>query len=98
MNTPGIAQARVQRIDGDMNIECARRVFESVDFSGLSGETALIDLSGVGESDSAGLAVMLEWVRLAKQRDVKLRFSNIPEQLQKLIDMADLQQILTAAE
>ena len=39
------------------------------------------DLAGVHRVDSAGLALLLEWLREAQRRNKEIRFQNIPEQL-----------------
>ncbi|VAW88021.1 hypothetical protein MNBD_GAMMA18-438 [hydrothermal vent metagenome] len=49
-----------------------------------------IDLAGVAHSDTAGVALLVEWMRMAKQRDAPLFFSNIPEQMWAIIDVSDL--------
>jgi phospholipid transport system transporter-binding protein len=46
-----------------------------------------VDLSGVARSDSAGLALLLEWQRRARGG---LRFSGIPSQLADLIRVSGL--------
>lgn len=40
-----------------------------------------IDLSGVTHTDSAGVALLIEWLRQARQRNRKISFRNIPSQL-----------------
>lgn len=52
----------------------------------MAGEAALtIDLSGVTQADSAGLALLVEWLRLGAAHGRTVRFAGIPEQLQTLI-------------
>ena len=48
-----------------------------------SGETEF-DLAAVPDVDSAALALMLEWTRLAGARKVQLIFSNLPHDLTSL--------------
>lgn len=43
-----------------------------------------IDLAKVAATDSAGLALMIEWIKLSHSNQVLLRFKNIPRQLQAL--------------
>ncbi|MFW5443320.1 MAG: lipid asymmetry maintenance protein MlaB [Methylococcaceae bacterium] len=40
-----------------------------------------IDLSKVSAADSAGLALMIEWIKHSKLYGSKLTFKNIPQQL-----------------
>ena len=40
-----------------------------------------IDLTKVKAADSAGLALMIEWIRLSRLSRIRLSFTHIPEQL-----------------
>ena len=40
-----------------------------------------IDLNKVNASDSAGLALIIEWLKIAQSRKIQLSFVNVPEQL-----------------
>jgi len=50
-------------------------------------ETITIDLQHVSRTDSAGLALLVEWLRAAGSH---ARFVNIPAQLRRLIDVSGL--------
>jgi phospholipid transport system transporter-binding protein len=58
-----------------------------------SGEVH-IDLAGVTRSDSAGLALLVEWLRLAETRDISLQFHNLPGQLREIARVSDLLPLL----
>jgi len=53
-----------------------------------------IDLAQVERTDSAGLALLIEWLRRAQAANRKLRFTNIPTQVQTLIRINGLQDAL----
>lgn len=53
-----------------------------------------VDLSGVTHSDSAGLALLIEWLRLAKQRGVTLKYSGLPAQLRSLAAISEVEELL----
>ncbi|HCU54813.1 MAG TPA: hypothetical protein DIC36_11245 [Gammaproteobacteria bacterium] len=61
-------------------------------FSG-DGEL-IIDLAGVTRTDSAGLALLIEWLRLARTAKRPLRFTNVPDQVQTLTRINGLQDAL----
>lgn len=44
-----------------------------------------VDLNGVTRTDSAGLALLVEWLQLALARGRPIRFVHVPEQVQSLI-------------
>jgi phospholipid transport system transporter-binding protein len=54
-----------------------------------------VDLSGVTRSESAGIALLLEWQRLARQSGRRIEFLNPPPQLQSLLKFFDLERVLT---
>ena len=63
-------------------------LFEGVDASRL-------DLSQVARSDSAGLALLVSWVRLARQQGKQLRFEQIPSQLLGMARVSGVDHLLT---
>jgi phospholipid transport system transporter-binding protein len=59
--------------------------------------TVVVDLAGVKESDSAGLALLLEWLRLARRRRQTVRFENLPEQIVALAKISEVEELLATA-
>jgi phospholipid transport system transporter-binding protein len=53
-----------------------------------------IDLSKIKRIDSAGLALLIEWVRQAGKRGQSLRFLNVPEQISAMIRVSGLETVL----
>ncbi len=53
-----------------------------------------IDLADVPEGDSAGLALMIEWLRLGKQRKQQVHFKNVPEQIAALARISEVESLL----
>ncbi len=47
-----------------------------------------IDLAKVSSSDSAGLAVLIEWIKQSKHANFKLLFKNTPHQLLTLAKLS----------
>jgi phospholipid transport system transporter-binding protein len=58
------------------------------------GRAAVIDLAGVTASDSAGLALLIEWLSVAKGASRSLRYENIPSQLQQLARLSEVEELL----
>lgn len=56
-----------------------------------------LDLAGVEEVDSAAVSLLLEWARQATKRGHQLRLHNLPENLQCLLKVYDVQELLPAA-
>ena len=57
-------------------------------------EKVVLDLQGVTRTDSAGLALLIDWMRLVRHKDKKIIFKNIPEQMLAVAKVSDLDDIL----
>lgn len=57
-----------------------------------------IDLAEVTESDSAGLALLLEWVNWARHYVREISYENIPEQIQAIAKISEVSDLLVAGE
>jgi phospholipid transport system transporter-binding protein len=53
-----------------------------------------VDLGGVRRANSAGLALLLEWLDLAQQQGAHLRFHNPPELLLRLAAVTNVGELL----
>jgi len=49
-----------------------------------------VDLSGVTQSDSAGLALLIEWTGMADRAGKKVRFTRVPDQLRALARISEI--------
>ena len=58
------------------------------------GRAAIIDLAGVTASDSAGLALLIEWLSIAGASGQTLHFENIPAQLRQLARLSEVEELL----
>jgi len=71
-------------VDGDLTFATInKRTVKSLTFSTAHKEIT-IDLGGVGNTDSAGLALMIEWIKYCRAKRTLLHFSNVPKQLVSL--------------
>ena len=52
-----------------------------------------IDLQQVSEIDSAGLALLIEWIKFARVHQTKLYFTNIPAQLTALAKLSYISEV-----
>jgi phospholipid transport system transporter-binding protein len=97
----GQQHASFEVLDGDRS-----RVIGSLHFTTVSallpvgveaivgGRATVIDLAGVTSSDSSGLALLIEWLSVAKGASQTLRFDNIPSQLQQLARLSEVEELL----
>ncbi len=61
------------------------------------GQVAVIDLVGVTATDSAGLALLIEWLSVAVTAHQKLHYENIPMQIHDLARLSEVDALLAAA-
>lgn len=60
-----------------------------------AGKNLIIDLQKVGRTDSAGLALLIEWRRQAARRQCQLGFENVPQQLLALASVSGVGEFLS---
>jgi phospholipid transport system transporter-binding protein len=53
----------------------------------LEGNSLVVDLTGVAKVDSSVVSMLLEWLREANRRNVRLHFVNIPESVKSLMQL-----------
>ena len=61
-------------------------------------QNLLFDLKDVTHTDSAGLALLLEWMTLARNKQLQIHFRNLPAQLWEIAKVSDLEDILPLAD
>jgi phospholipid transport system transporter-binding protein len=60
------------------------------------GRVSAIDLAGVTASDSAGLALLIEWLSVAQAAGHPLHYEHIPSQLHQLGSLSDVDDLIDA--
>ncbi|MBI3774483.1 MAG: STAS domain-containing protein [Gammaproteobacteria bacterium] len=58
------------------------------------GARLVLDLSGVRRTTSVGLALMVEWLRRARQANKSIEFQNVPAQMLAMAKISGLDGIL----
>lgn len=86
------------RVSGPLDRHTVKLAYDkaNVYFNGITEVT--IDLSQVQKTDSAGLALLLAWMRRSKTQEVKLTFINLPEKMKDLGRVSGLDQILSLSK
>lgn len=85
------------RVNGMLLFTTVTALLRSGSVAIANGRAAVIDLSGVKDSDSSGLALLIEWLSIARSEHKSLRYENIPTQLRQLARLSDVEELLTAA-
>jgi phospholipid transport system transporter-binding protein len=83
------------RINGDLNFETVPRLLSSASGLFTHDETRLVvDLGGVRQTMSVGLALLVAWLRHARRADKNIAFINVPPQLLAMARASGLETIL----
>ena len=93
-------EAGVYAVEGELNMQTVPAV--SIELRNLlpktEGETFTLDLTSVTRSDSAGVALLVEVMQLAKAAKLTLLFSNLPQQMKDIAGISGLLDILPINE
>lgn len=86
--------AQCLRVSGDLTIDAVPDYLKQSEelFSELS--VLRIDLSAVSRSDSAGLALLIRWMREALASDKNIVFEQMPQQMLAMAKASGLDTIL----
>ena len=84
------------RVVGVLHFTTVTALLRSGSEAIAAGRASIIDLSGVTDSDSSGLALLIEWLSIARAERKNLRYENIPAQLHQLARLSDVEELLTA--
>jgi phospholipid transport system transporter-binding protein len=83
---------------GQLGFKTVRAVLEQTPALFADVPVIKVDLSGVTEADSAGLALLIEWVGWARQAQREIRFFEIPEQIRAIARISEVEDLLRAGE
>lgn len=82
------------RIEGELEFDTVpAAAAAAAGFAGSSAEVA-VDLSGVVRADSSAVALLLDWIALARARRATVRFINVPDQMRAIIRVCELESVL----
>jgi phospholipid transport system transporter-binding protein len=86
------------RIKGELSFATINQATVKLVDCTRSRQTVNLDLQGVTASDSAALALMIEWLKTSKQHHCTLRFLHLPAQLLALATLSGIEHYLTLAQ
>ncbi len=85
-------------LSGEMSFTTAESILQASEEPFEDHTRLEIDLSGVTLSDSAGLALLLEWVTWANHTVREIRFSGMPERVMAIAKTTEVDNLLTWGE
>ncbi len=84
-------------LSGELNFETVPALLQHRGVQMEAGKNLTIDLAEVTRVDSAGLALMIEWLRESERKNLDMTFTNVPEQLLSIARVCGLDEILFQA-
>lgn len=85
----------VLRVSGALTFETVPDIFDgSLAWLQKANGAVTIDLDGIERADSAGLALLVEWLRRARATGRDVKFVNVPAQMRQLIRVNGLNRAL----
>lgn len=83
-------------IEGELNNQTVPDISKQLHtlISAVEGKNITLDLTLVSRSDSAGVALLIEMMQLAKSVNLTLLFSNLPQQMKDIAGISGLLDIL----
>ena len=85
-------------VHGPLTFETVPDLLKLVKQGLNSSPQVMVDLQDISRADSAGLAFLIEWLRLAQGRNCQLQFINFPTQFKNLITVTGLTKTLGPLE
>lgn len=82
------------RLDGELSFASVQLALRQTTKFFVSPTRMVFDLAGISKADSAGLALLLEWLRQAGQGGVELHYVNLPRQLLAMAQVVGVEDIL----
>ena len=85
-------------VTGELTFATARdaREIGTLVLESSRATTLVIDCAGVGRADSAGLAVLLDWLAWARRKARPLKLENLPHSLVAIARISEVDGLLTA--
>lgn len=85
-------------LSGAMSFDTAEQILRASESLFEQHNRLELDLSGVTDTDSAGLALLLEWVTWANHTVREIRFAGMPEKIMAIARTTEVDDLLTRGE
>jgi len=82
------------KLSGPLNAETVGALLERSEELFKGSARLDLELAGVPEGDSSGLALLIEWLRLARQNKQDIHFANLPTQIAALAKISEVDELL----
>ena len=91
-----LGDGRMQ-LSGVLDLDSVPELLSAIEALNYDAAAVTVDLRGVERSDSAGVALLIAWMRNARQAQRDIRFLNMPSQMLNIARVSGLDAILPLA-
>lgn len=85
-------------LEGEMTFDTVAAILQESTEHFADHTMVEVDLAGITKTDSAGLALLLEWITWANHTVREIHFRNIPEKITNIAHTSDVEELLSAGE
>ena len=83
-------------VRGALTFESATNILERSKVLFADSSNILVDMSDVQEADSAGLALLIEWLSWAQRSEREIAYENVPDQITAIAEISEVSDLLKA--
>lgn len=89
-------QGNLLLLKGNIDFTTAMQVYEASLPLFQTNATIMVDMADVISTNSVGLSLLVEWIKLSQQHTCRVHFLHVPEALSAVAKAADLEGFLRA--
>lgn len=83
-------------LSGELSFATVPDVWRDTQSLFATRQVLRFDLAGISRADSAGIALLIEWLRLARERGARVSFEHVPAQILAIARVTGLEELLSA--
>ena len=91
-----LGEGRMQ-LSGVLDLDSVPELLSAIEALTYDASAVAVDLREVERADSAGVALLVAWMRSARQAQRDIRFLNMPSQMLNIARVSGLDEILPLA-
>jgi phospholipid transport system transporter-binding protein len=81
-------------ISGDLDFTNVMSVYEKSLALTFQCPELIFDFSSLKSTNSAGLTLLIEWIKLSKKQNKSIRFMHLPQEIMSIAKAADIDEML----
>jgi phospholipid transport system transporter-binding protein len=94
ITSPMPSEGKTLNLTGDLVIGSVASLLKQANSLFSEHRQVTIDFKEVPRVDSAGLALLLEWVEWARDNDARIQFRNVPDALIRIARLSNVEEML----